>query len=117
MPPFIILIGRDYFAAPGSKTFIVKKTVWLSSGFSHPRYIIFYLSRAHAALDDFFYQNEMMIQVMGRVGDTNTYLAFLGSVLQILRTLASDFRGRLFTLILIVLSFDHHPGIDVEIIR
>ncbi len=105
LPPFIILIGRDYFTASESKTFIVQKTAWLSSGLLIPLILFFTYLAAHAALDDFFYQNKMMIQVMGRVGDTNTYLAFLGSVLQIIRTLASDFRGKLFTLILIVCFF------------
>ncbi|HQG64380.1 MAG TPA: glycosyltransferase family 39 protein [Smithella sp.] len=105
LPPFILMLGRDYFAAGESKTSMLKKTGWLTAGLLIPFVLFFSYLAAHAALDDFLHQNNMMIHVMGKVGHANTYLVFLGSVFQVLRTLASDFRGKLFTLILFVCLF------------
>jgi hypothetical protein len=58
-----------------------------------------------SALGDFFYQNRMLIKMLGRVDNIDTYLNFLASIFQIVPSYASDFRGKLFTLILIVCMF------------
>jgi len=105
LPPFVVLLGLDYWKADKARMVVVKKTAWLSAGFIIPLMAFFAWLAANSALDDLLYQNRMMMKMIGKAGDTNTYLVFLGSVLQIVRTLASDLRGRLFTLILVVCLF------------
>ena len=72
----------------------------VSCGFIVPLLVFFIYLAMHSALDDFFYQNQMIVRIIGRGGSIDTYLNFLASIFQIVPSYASDFRGKLFTLIL-----------------
>jgi hypothetical protein len=59
----------------------------------------------NSALDDFFYQNKMIITLWGNIDEVNTFLNFLASFVQVVPSMADDFRGKLFTLIFIICLF------------
>jgi hypothetical protein len=105
IPPFVILLLYDYFTVQGAKKRVMGKIGIVSCGFFIPLILFFTYLFIHSALADFFYQNKMLINMMGRVGGVETYLNFLACIFQIEPSLASDFRGKLFTLILIVCLF------------
>jgi len=105
LPPFIILLGWEFFTVQGTKKRIIEKIGIVSSGFFIPLILFFTYLAMNSALDDFFYQNKMLIRIIGRGDSIYTYLNFLASVLQINESYASDLRGKLFTLILIVCLF------------
>jgi len=105
LPPFIILLGWEFITVQETKKRIIEKIGIVSFGFFIPLIIFFAYLAMNSALDDFFYQNKMLINTIGRGDSVYTYLNFLASVLQINDSYASDFRGKLFTLILIVCLF------------
>ncbi|PKN51100.1 MAG: hypothetical protein CVU55_13265 [Deltaproteobacteria bacterium HGW-Deltaproteobacteria-13] len=105
LPPFIILLCWDFFTAAGERKGVIKKIGIVSCGFFIPLALFVMYLVMNSALDDFLYQNKMLINIMGRVGSVETYLNFLASIFQVVPSSASDFRGRLFTLILIVCLF------------
>lgn len=101
LPPFAILLGWEFFTAQDSGKQVVKKTGLISAGFFIPLILFFTYLAANSALDDFFYQNQMMAKQWGRLDDANTYLNFLAFIFQIdTSSYAYDFRGRIFSLIL-----------------
>lgn len=105
IPPFIILLCWEFFTIQGTKKRIIEKIGIMSFGFFIPLIIFFAYLAMNSALDDFFYQNKMLINTIGKGDSIYTYLNFLASIIQINDSYASDFRGKLFTLILIVCSF------------
>jgi hypothetical protein len=105
LPPFILLLCWDFFTVQGAKKNIIKKIMAVSCGFVIPLILFFTYLFINSALDDFFYQNKMLINIMGKVSDIDTFLNFLASILQIVPSYASDLRGKLFTLILIICFF------------
>jgi hypothetical protein len=105
LPPFIILLSWEFFAAQGTKKRIIEKIGIISLGLFIPLIIFVIYLALNSALDDFFYQNKMLIKIIGRGDSIYTYLNFLASILQINDSYASDFRGKLFTFILIVCLF------------
>ncbi|MEN6420832.1 MAG: hypothetical protein ABFD76_02700 [Smithella sp.] len=103
LPPFIILLGWEFFTAQDSRKPLIKKIGLISAGFFVPLILFFIYLAANSALDDFFFQNQMMAQQWGRLDDANTYLNFLAFIFQIEKSsYAYDFRGRIFSLILLV---------------
>jgi hypothetical protein len=100
LPPFIIMLCWDFYTAKGSKKIVVEKILLVSSGFFIPLILFVTYLAMYSALDDFFYQNKMLINIIGKVDDVVIYLNFLASIFQIVPSYASDFRGKLFTLIL-----------------
>jgi len=105
LPPFIILLCWDFFTVQGARKKVIEKIATVSCGFFIPLVLFFSYLFLNSALDDFFYQNKMLINIMGRVTDIDTWLGFLACIFQIDPSLASDFRGKLFTVILIVSLF------------
>jgi 4-amino-4-deoxy-L-arabinose transferase-like glycosyltransferase len=105
LPPFIILLCWDFFTIQGAKKNIIKKIMAVCCGFVIPLALFFTYLFINSALDDFFYQNKMLINIMGRISDVDTVLNFVASILQIVPSYASDLRGKLFTLILIICLF------------
>jgi len=105
LPPFIILLFWDYFVAKGEKIIVIKKIVLVASGFFIPLIIFFTYLALNSALGAFFYQNKMLIYELGKVDDIETYLNFFASLVQVVPSLADDFRGKLFTLIFIISLF------------
>jgi hypothetical protein len=105
LPPFIILLLWDFFALKEERKITIKKILMVTCGFLVPLALFFSYLLANSALDDFFYQNKMLINLRGGVNDLDTYLNFLASIFQVVPSLASDFRGKLFTIILIVCLF------------
>lgn len=109
LPPFMILLVWDFFAAKEERGDAVKKIVMVSCGFLVPLALFFSYLFVQSALDDFFNQNKVLINLLGRVTDIDTWLNFLGCVFQVEESIkgsfAFDFRGRIFTLILLVCVF------------
>jgi hypothetical protein len=105
LPPFIILLCWDYFTATDAKKIVVKKIWFVSCGFFVPLILFFAYLFINSALNDFFYQNIMLVKIIGRGDSVDIYLNFFASIFQIEESLASDFRGKLFTLILIICLF------------
>jgi hypothetical protein len=109
LPPFIILLLWDFFAVKEERKNAIKKIVMVTGGFVVPLGLFFLYLLVNSALDDFFNQNKILINMMGRVSDIDTWLNFLGCIFQIEESIkgsfAFDFRGRLFTLILLVCMF------------
>ena len=105
LPPFIILLGWELFTAREAKKYVVKKIGFMGSGLLIPLILFFGYLSLKSALGDFFYQNKMIAKVIGNGDSIDTYLNFLASIFQFVPSLASDFRGKLFTLILIVCLF------------
>lgn len=106
LPPFAILLCWEFFTAKGSVKPVVKKIGLVSAGFFIPLVLFFTYLAVNSALDDFFYQNQMMAKLWGRLDDANTYLNFLAFIFQIdTSRYAYDFRGRIFSLILGVCLF------------
>jgi hypothetical protein len=100
IPPFVILLAWEFFTIQGTKKRIIEKIGIVSCGFIVPLLIFFIYLAMNSALDDFFYQNKMIVRIIGRGGSIYTYLNYLASILQIVPSYAHDFRGKLFTLIL-----------------
>lgn len=100
--PFIILLGRDFFIAKKRDERVIPKVMLVGSGFLIPVSLFLGYLLLNAALDDFFYQNVILVKTIGRGGDIETYANFLASVLQIVPSYASDFRGKMFTFILFI---------------
>ncbi|MCX5849044.1 MAG: glycosyltransferase family 39 protein [Deltaproteobacteria bacterium] len=105
LPPFVILLCWDFFAVQGAKKSAIEKIWIVCCGFFIPLTLFFAYLLMNSALDDFFFQNRMMIELWGKIDNVNTYLNFLAGILQIGDSYASDFRGKLFTLILVICLF------------
>jgi hypothetical protein len=105
LPPVVIMLGWELFTTRDTKKIIMEKIGIIVSGFLIPLALFFTYLFMNSALEDFFFQNKMMVQLWGRVDDFDTYLQFITSIFQIADSYASDFRGKLFTLILIVCLF------------
>jgi hypothetical protein len=106
LPPFAILLLWDFFAAKkGEKQNAIKKILIVSSGFFIPLTLFFAYLLMNSALGAFFYENKMLAITWGGIGNIGVYLNFLASILQIAPSYASDFRGKIFTLILIICLF------------
>ena len=104
VPPFIVLLCRQYFHE--RKTLATKavaeKIRLVSAGFVLPLLIFMIYLALNSALDDFVRQNEVIVKFIGRGNDIRTYLNFLACVFQVEESLASDFRGKLFTVVLFI---------------
>lgn len=105
LPPFIILLCWEFLTVRNTKKYVMKKMGVIGSGFLIPLILFFIYLHMNSALDDFFYQNKMIIKLWGNIGDVNTYLNFLASFFQVVPSMADDFRGKLFTLIFIMSLF------------
>jgi len=107
VPPFIVLLCWQYFNEKGKESIglIKSKIRLMTGGFFFPLTAFFIYLIFNAALDDFIYQNAMSVKLMGQGDDIRTYLNFLASIFQIEESLASDFRGKLFTVVLLVCLF------------
>jgi|GEM_PF-708806 len=105
IPPFVILLCMDFYNVQNTKKSVMEKIGMVSCGFAVPLLIFFIYLAANSALDDLFYQTLMLIKTIRRGDSIDTYLKFLASILQIVPGHASDFRGKLFTLILGVSLF------------
>ncbi len=102
LPPFAILLLCDFFAAKGEKKKAIEKIFIIISGFIIPLTLFLAYLFMNSALSAFFYENKMLAITWGGIGDTDVYLNFLASILQIVPSYASDLRGKLFTIILFV---------------
>lgn len=100
--PFLILFCWDFFNVQGTKKRFMEKIAVVSFGFSIPLILFFTYLYINSALHAFFYQNKMLINMIGKAGNLGTYLNFLACIFQMEHSYASDLRGKLFTLILIV---------------
>jgi len=105
LPPFVILLCWEFFTIQDTRKRVMEKIVIVASGFLIPLALFFTYLFMNSALGDFFFQNKMMIKLWGKVDSVETYLKFTASIFQIIDSYASDFRGKLFTLILIVCLF------------
>lgn len=105
LPPFIILLGWEFFTGQGKKKDAIEKSAIVCAGIVIPLMIFAVYLAMNSALGNFFYQMEVTSKVWGKVGSLDTYLIFLASMLQVNESYASDIRGKLFTLILIVCLF------------
>jgi len=104
VPPFIFLLGWQYFNERKTAKIqsIVEKIRLMSLGFVLPLLIFMIYLALNSALDDFVRQNEIFVKFIGRGNDIRTYLNFLACIFQIEDSLASDFRGKMFTVVLLV---------------
>lgn len=105
LPPFISLLLWDFFAMKEERKDAINKIVTVTCGFLVPLASFFLYLFVNSALDDFYNQNKILITILGRVSDADTWLNFLASVFQVVPSYASDLRGKLFTLILIACLF------------
>lgn len=105
LPPFVIMLCWELFSAKSERKNVIREIGIMSCGFFIPLMFFFTYLFMNSALDDFFYQNKMLTQIIGNAGRIETYLNFLACIFQIEPSLASDFRGKLFTLILLVCVF------------
>ena len=105
LPPFIILLGWEFFTVQNTKKNIIEKIAIVCAGIGIPLIIFAAYLAMNSALGNFFYQMEITSKVWGKVGSVDTYLNFVASILQINESYASDLRGKLFTLILIICLF------------
>lgn len=105
LPPFAILLLWDFFANKGERKNAINKILIVSSGFLIPLVVFLAYLLMNSALSAFFYENKMLAITWGGIGDIDIYLNFLASILQIVPSYASDFRGKLFTIILFVCLF------------
>lgn len=102
LPPFIILLGWEFFTVQNTKKYIIEKIAIVCAGIGIPLIIFTAYLAMNSALGNFFYQMEITSKVWGKIGSVDTYLNFVASILQINESYASDLRGKLFTLILII---------------
>lgn len=105
VPPFAVLLCAEYFVTPGKKKFVMEKIGLISAGFFIPLAVFGSYLFLRSALDDFFLQNMTIVRFIGEGDNVNTYLNFLACLLQMENSLASDFRGKIFTLVLPVCLF------------
>lgn len=106
IPPFMILLGWEYFTFQGTKRRIIEKIGIVSSGFFIPLIIFFAYLYMNSALGAFFYQTQMIIQLRSGMDNVITYLNFFAFIFLLdTSAYAFDFRGKLFSLILIVCVF------------
>jgi len=105
LPPFIILLGWELFAVQGTKKRIIEKILIVGSGVIIPLIVFAVYLAMNSALGNFFYQIGITSKIWGKVGNVGTYLNFLASIFQISESYASDLRGKLFTLILVICLF------------
>ncbi len=105
LPPFIVLLGWEFFTVQGTKKRIIEKIAIVGAGLIVPLIIFAVYLAMNSALGNFFYQMGITSKVWGKVGSVDTYLNFIASMLQINESYASDLRGKFFTLILIVCLF------------
>lgn len=105
LPPFIILLCWQLLTVRDTRKHVMKKMGMIGSGFLIPLILFFIYLHMNSALDDFFYQNKMIIKLWGNIDDVNTFLNFLASFVQVVPSMADDFRGKLFTLIFIICLF------------
>ncbi len=103
--PFVILLCLDFFIAGKRYERLIPKVILVGSGFLIPVSLFLGYLFLYSALDDFFYQNVILVKIIGRGGNIETYANFLASVLQIVPSYASDFRGILFTFMLLICLF------------
>jgi len=102
VPPFLILLVWEYLAMRQKGKIMARKVIMMSCGFLLPLTIFFVYLYINSALDDFFYQNRMLAQIIGRADHWGTWLSFFAHVLQIdQQSLASDLRGKIFTFTLL----------------
>ena len=78
IPPFVIMLCWEFFTIKGARKSVIKKITIVSCGFIIPSLIFFIYLAMNSALNDFFYQNKMLINIMGRAGDIYTWLGFSG---------------------------------------
>jgi len=106
IPPFMILLGWEYFTFQGTKKRIIEKIGIVSSGFFIPLIIFFVYLYMNSALGDFFYQTQTIIKLRSGMDNVITYLNFFAFIFLLdTSAYAFDFRGKLFSLILIVCVF------------
>lgn len=105
LPPFVIMLLWDLIAVKDARKRTCEKIMILSCGFLVPLMLFFWYLLAKSSLGYFVDQNRILLNIMGNAGDIETYLNFVASILQVVPSLASDFRGKLFTLILIICLF------------
>jgi len=105
LPPFIILLCWQLLTVRDTRKQVIKKMGMIGSGFLIPLILFFIYLHMNSALDDFFYQNKMIITLWGNIDEVNTFLNFLASFVQVVPSMADDFRGKLFTLIFIICLF------------
>jgi hypothetical protein len=102
LPPFIMLLAWEYFTAQDARKQVKEKICFMTFGFIVPLLIFSAYLFINSALDDFFLQNQVLVRRIGDGNNVEIYLNFVASVFQIVPSLASDFRGKLFTLILVI---------------
>lgn len=105
LPPFIVLLGWEFFTVQGTKKRVIEKIAIVGAGLIVPLIIFTVYLAMNSALGNFFYQMGITSKVWGKVGSVDTYLNFIASMLQINESYTSDLRGKFFTLILIVCLF------------
>lgn len=105
LPPIIILLGWEFYTVQRTKKHIIKKIAIVFTGLVIPLIMFAVYLAMNSALGNFFYQMDVTSKVWGKVGSVDTYLNFLASILQINESYASDLRGKLFTLILVICLF------------
>lgn len=105
IPPFVLILCWEWLSVKSGRKVILQKMMIMSCGFLLPLLLFLSYLYMNSALDDFFYQNKMLVSIMGRVGGPETYLNFLACIFQIEPSLASDLRGKLFTFILMICLF------------
>jgi hypothetical protein len=104
VPPFIILLCWQYlYERKTVKTKAVAEKIFLMSmGFFLPLLIFMIYLALNSALGNFIRQNEVFVKFIGQGNDIKTYLNFLACIFQIEESLASDFRGKMFTVVLFI---------------
>lgn len=100
LPPFAALLLWDFMICKDFRRSVIKKIAIIGLGFFVPCIAFFTYLFVNSALDDFFYQNNMIIKTIGDGYSIKTYLNFIASIFQIVPSYASDFRGKIFTVIL-----------------
>jgi len=106
IPPFMILLGWEFFTFQGTKKRIIEKIGIVSSGVVIPLIIFFIYLAMNSALGAFFYQTQMIIKLRSGLDNVSTYLNFFAFIFLLdTSSYAFDFRGKFFTLILIVCLF------------
>ena len=106
LPPFILLLGWEYYTAQGTRKHILEKMGIVSAGLILPLLLFVLYLATNAALNDLFYQMQKTTDLWSKLDNVNTYLNFLAYV-SLLDTSAYAYglRGRIFSFILLVCVF------------
>ncbi|MBN1364230.1 MAG: glycosyltransferase family 39 protein [Syntrophaceae bacterium] len=106
IPPFVILLAWEFFVFPDIKKHIIEKIGIVSAGIVIPLIIFFIYLGMNSSIGTFFYQTQTLIKLRSGLDNVTTYLNFLSFIFLLdTSSYAFGFRGKFFSLILIICVF------------